>query len=70
MARQRMVTPEAEAIYARRGLTEHVHAKIKNRGFGCMLVRGLDRVRAVCLLHALTHTKLDALTRRAPLAAP
>lgn len=67
--RQRMATPEAEAIYARRGLTEHVHAKIKNRGFGRMLVRGLDRVRAVCLLHAVTHNMLHARTRRASLAA-
>ena len=70
MARAHGPTPEAEAIYARRGLTEHVHAKIKNRGFGRMLVRGLDRVHAVCLLHALTHTMLHALTRRAALAAP
>ena len=67
--RARMITPEAETIYARRPLTEHVHAKIKNRGFGRMLVRGLARVRCVCLLHALTHNLLHALTRRAALAA-
>ena len=67
--RARMITPEAEAIYARRPLTEHVHAKIKNRGFGRMLVRGLARVRCVCLLHSLTHNLLHALTRRAALAA-
>ena len=67
--RARMATPQAETIYARRPLTEHVHAKIKNRGFGRMLVRGLARVRCVCLLHSLTHNLLHALTRRAALAA-
>ena len=40
-----------------------------NRGFGRMLVRGLARVRCVCLLHSLTHNLLHALTRRAALAA-
>jgi len=66
--RARMATPEAETIYARRPLTEHVHAKIKNRGFGRMLVRGLDRVRCVCLLHAVTHNLLHAFARRRALA--
>lgn len=67
--RARMATPEAAAIYARRGLTEHVHAKIKNRGFGRLLVRGLHRVRCVCLLHALAHNMLHAICRRALLAS-
>ena len=67
--RARMATPEANTVYARRPMTEHVHAKIKNRGFGRILVRGLDRVRCVCLLHAVTHNLLHALTRRAALAA-
>ncbi len=66
--RARMATPEAEAVYARRPMTEHVHAKIKNRGFGRMLVRGMARVRCVCLLHAITHNLLHALMRRAALA--
>src|SRR5882757_2949774 len=64
--RERMAGDEAKAIYARRKNTEHAHAHMKNRGFGTMLVRGLAKVRAVCLLHALAHNLACALSRRAP----
>jgi transposase len=53
--RARMQSSEADAIYRRRKLTEHAHARLKNRGFGRMLVHGLRKVRMVCLLHALAH---------------
>ena len=53
--RERMADEQAKPIYARRKNTEHAHAHLKNRGFGGMLVRGLAKVRAVCLLNALAH---------------
>lgn len=62
---ERMAGDEAKSIYARRKNTEHAHAHMKNRGFGTMLVRGLAKVRAVCLLHALAHNLACALSRRA-----
>ena len=62
--RERMAGDEAKAIYARRKNTEHAHAHMKNRGFGTMLVRGLAKVRAICLLHALAHNLACALSRR------
>jgi Skp family chaperone for outer membrane proteins len=64
--RERMAGDDAKVIYARRKNTEHAHAHMKNRGFGTMLVRGLAKVRAVCLLHALAHNLACALSRRAP----
>jgi transposase len=67
--RQRMAGDEAKVIYARRKNTEHAHAHMKNRGFGTMLVRGLDKVRAVCLLHALAHNLACADSRRSPAPA-
>jgi len=58
--RTRMQSAEAEAVYRRRKLTEHAHARLKNRGFGRMLVHGLRKVRSVCLLHALAHNLMWA----------
>jgi transposase len=58
--RSRMASEEAKATYRRRKLTEHAHAKMKNRGFGRMLVHGIAKVRAVCLLHAIAHNLLHA----------
>ena len=63
--RERMAEAQAKLIYARRKNTEHAHAHLKNRGFGHMVVRGLAKVRAVCLLHALAHNLGRALTLRA-----
>jgi transposase len=63
--RERMAGDEARSIYARRKNTEHAHAHMKNRGFATMLVRGIAKVRAVCLLHALAHNLACALSRRA-----
>ena len=63
--RARMDSDEGQAIYKRRSNTEHVHARLKNRGFGRMLLRGLAKVRTACLLHAVTHNLLWAISRRA-----
>jgi Skp family chaperone for outer membrane proteins len=64
--RERMAGDEAKSIYARRKNTEHAHAHMKNRGFATMLVRGIAKVRAVCLLHALAHNLACTLSRPAP----
>ena len=62
-----MASDGGKAVYARRGNTEHPHARMKNCGFGRMLVRGLEKVRAVCLLHAVAHNFILAAARRAAL---
>lgn len=58
--RGRMNSDAGKEVYRRRKLTEQVHAKMKNRGFARMLVHGIERVRAVCFLHALAHNLLHA----------
>jgi transposase len=63
--RERMGSDAGKAVYARRSSTEHPHARMKNCGFGRMLVRGLEKVRAVCLLHAVAHNFILAAARRA-----
>lgn len=66
--RARMASEAGQAVYRRRKLTEHAHAKLKNRGFGRMLVHGLATVRVVCFLHALAHNLLHASARRRAVA--
>ena len=70
--RQRMDTEAGREVYRRRKLTEHVHAKLKNRGFARMMLHGVAKVRIVCLLHALAHNLLQACRLRAapPTIAP
>jgi transposase len=63
--RTRMDSEEGQAVYKRRSNTEHVHARLKNRGFGRMLLRGLAKIRIACLLHAVTHNLMWAISRRA-----
>jgi transposase len=67
--RQRMTTNETEAIMKKRGRIERVNANFKNRGFGTLLVRGLAKVQAVGLWHALTHNLTIALRLRAMAAS-
>lgn len=72
--RKRMASSEAAAVMGRRGRIERVNAQSKNRGLGAMLVRGLKKVQAVGLLHALAHNLATALRlrgkcRAAPVAA-
>ena len=64
--RARMDSEEGQAVYKRRSNTEHVHARLKNRGFGHMVLRGLAKVRSACLLHAVTHNLMWAISRRTP----
>lgn len=63
--RERMDSQAGQAIYKRRSDTEHIHGRMKNRGFGRMFVRGLSKVRSVCLLHAIAHNLIWAISRRA-----
>jgi transposase len=69
--RQRMGTPEAQAIYRWRAATaEWVNAGTRNRGLYQVQVRGRQKVLAVALLHALVHNLLRAaLLRQAKAAA-
>lgn len=54
--RQRMATDEAKAIYKERAATaECVNAQARNRGLIRLLVRGLEKVRAVALWFATAH---------------
>lgn len=54
--RQRMQTEAGQAIYRQRGATsECINAQARNRGLRHVLVRGLERVRAVLLWYALAH---------------
>jgi len=63
--RARMASEAGKTVYARRSRTEHPHARMKNCGFGRMLVRRLEKVRTVCLLHAVAHNFILAAARRA-----
>lgn len=63
--RERMSSEDGKAIYARRSRTEHPHGRMKNCGFGRMLVRGIEKVRSVCLLYAVAHNFTLAAARRA-----
>jgi transposase len=63
--RERMTTNETEAIMKKRGRIERVNANFKNRGFGTLLVRGLAKVQAIGLWHALAHNLTIAVRLRA-----
>lgn len=67
--RHRMTTPVAEATMKKRGRIERVNANFKNRGFGTALVRGLAKVQAVALWHALAHNLATALRLKVNAAA-
>jgi hypothetical protein len=58
--RERMASDAGQAVYQRRKLTEHAHAKMKNRGFARMLVHGIETVRSVCRMHAIVHNMWHA----------
>lgn len=49
--RRRMATPEAQAIYRQRIATERPHAHMRNHGLRQLVVRGLEKVKAVVLWH-------------------
>jgi transposase len=67
--RSRMESEEGQAVYKRRSNTEHIHARLKNRGFDRMVLRGLAKVRIACWLHAVTHNLMWAISRRRVLHA-
>jgi hypothetical protein len=48
---QRMGSDDGKVLYNRRFATERPHADMRNRGLTGVLVRGIDRVKAVVLWH-------------------
>jgi transposase len=61
--RQRMGTPEAKEIYKQRASTvECVNALARNRGLQRLLVRGLDKARAILLWFAIAHNLMRTLS--------
>lgn len=61
--RQRMGTPEAKKIYKQRASTvECVNALARNRGLQRLLVRGLDKARAILLWFAIAHNLMRTLS--------
>ena len=68
--RVRMGTAAAKEIYRERAATaECVNALARNRGLQRLLVRGLDKARAVLLWFALAHNMMRAASLREALAA-
>ncbi len=49
--RKRMTTVEGQTIYRRRFATERPHADMRNRGLQRLLVRGIEKAKAVVLWH-------------------
>ena len=67
--RQRMKTAEAKEIYKQRAATaECVNAQARNRGLVRLLVRGVQKVKAVALWYAIAHNVHRALSLRAKLS--
>src|SRR3954467_1658327 len=68
--RQRMGTAEAKEIYKQRAATvECVNAQARNRGLQRLLVRGLEKARAILLWFAIAHNVVRSLSLGAGLAA-
>jgi hypothetical protein len=68
--RQRMGTPQAKEIYKQRAATvECVNAQARNRGLQRLLVRGLEKARAILLWFAIAHNVVRSLSLGAGLAA-
>lgn len=62
-----MGTPEVQTIYRERASSaEWVNAQARRRGLNQFTVRGIEKVRAVLLLHALAHNLLRAMGLQAP----
>jgi transposase len=67
--RRRMATEQAKVIYKERAATaECVNALARGRGLVHLVVRGLAKVKAVALWHALAHNLLSAARLRAAAA--
>jgi len=63
--RSRMASEAGKAVYGLRKLIERINADRKNHGFGFMTVRGLAKVQAVALIHALAGNLIAAHRLRA-----
>jgi transposase len=64
--RARMATDQAKAIYKERASTaECVNAQARNRGLVRLLVRGLTKVKAIALWHAIAHNLICGVRLRA-----
>ena len=67
--RARMATEEAKRIYKERAATaECVNAQARNRGLVRLLVRGLEKVRAIALWYAIAHNVICGVRLRARVA--
>ncbi len=66
--RARMETEEARTIFGRRKLIERIHAHYKNRGLDRLTVRGITKVQAVALWHALANNLMVGFRLRAATA--
>ena len=63
--RQRMATPEAQAIYKERAATaELANAQTRNRGLWQFRVRGLAKVKMIALWYALAHNLMRTMALR------
>lgn len=68
--RQRMATPEAQAIYQERAATaELANAQTRNRGLWQFRVRGLAKVKMMALWYALAHNLMRTIVLRAAKAS-
>lgn len=68
--RQRMGTEEAKEIYKQRAATaECVNAQARNQGLIRLLVRGLQKVKAVALWFATVHNMVRGFTLLPPQTA-
>jgi transposase len=66
--RQRMGTAAAQEIYKERAATaECVNAQARNRGLLRLLVRGLQKVKAIALWYAIAHNLMRGVSLRAAL---
>jgi transposase len=57
--RQRMASDDGKARYRRRSICECIHARWRNWDLRQLTVRGLQKVRAVALIYALTNNILQ-----------
>jgi transposase len=66
--RRRMETQAGQDTYSLRKLIERLNAHAKNHGFGFMPVRGLIKIKAIALWHALANNLMAAFRLRAAAA--
>jgi transposase len=59
--RRRMASIEGQAVYRRRIATERPHADMRNRGLRRLIVRGLEKAKAVVLWHVHAYNFLQIM---------